>query len=79
MRKHNSKPMGCSKSSSQREVCSNTILPRETREKSNRESGFTPKANGKRTTTTTNQYKERNHKDLSRNKSKRNERNNSKD
>ena len=50
----NSKPMGCSKSSSQREVCSNTILPRETREKSKRESGFTPKANGKRTTTTTN-------------------------
>ena len=32
-RKHdNSKPMGCSKSSSRREVYSNTILPQETRE-----------------------------------------------
>ena len=29
--KHNSKPMGCSKSSSKREVYSNTILPQEAR------------------------------------------------
>ena len=32
MTKHyNSKPMGCSKSSSKREIYSNTILPQETR------------------------------------------------
>ena len=39
----NSKPMGCSKSSSKREVYSNTILPQETRETSNRQPNFTPK------------------------------------
>ena len=36
--------MGCSKSSSKREVYSNTILPQETRKTSNRQ----PKATGKR-------------------------------
>ena len=40
--------MRCSKSSSKREVYSNTILPQETRETSNRQSNFTPKATGKR-------------------------------
>ena len=36
--KHNDpKPMGCSKISSKREVYSNTILPQETREKSNKQ------------------------------------------
>ena len=44
----NSKPMGCSKSSSKREVYSNTILPQETRETSNRQPDFTPKTTGKR-------------------------------
>ena len=56
------------------------ILPQETRKTSNRQSKFTPKATGKRRTKKPQNYqKERNHKDLSRNKWKRNERNNSKD
>ena len=42
--------MGCSKSSSKREVYSNTILPQETRKTSNRQPNFTPKATGKRRT-----------------------------
>ena len=36
--------MGCSKSSSKREVYSNTILPHETRKISNKQPNFTPKA-----------------------------------
>ena len=40
--------MGCSKSSSKREVYSNTTLPQETRKTSNRQPNFTPKATGKR-------------------------------
>ena len=40
--------MGCSKSSSKREVYSNTILPQETRKTLNRQPNFTPKATGKR-------------------------------
>ena len=47
--KHNSKPMGCRKSNSKREVYSNTILPHETRKTSNRQPNFTPKTAGKRT------------------------------
>ena len=79
MTKHdNSKPMGCSKSSSKRGVYSNTILPQETREALNRQPTFTPETTGKRRTKK-NYQKERNHKDPSRNKWKRNERNNSKD
>ena len=63
------KPMGCSKSSSKREVYSNTILPQETRKTSNRQLNFTPKATGKRRTKTfQNQQKERIYKDLSKNK-----------
>ena len=50
----NSKPMGCSKSSSKRKVDSNTILPQETRKTLNRKPNFTPKTTGKRTTTTKN-------------------------
>ena len=42
--------MGGSKSSSKREVYSNTILPQETRKTSNRQPNFTPKATGKRQT-----------------------------
>ena len=49
----NSKPMGCSKSSSEREVYSSTILPQEIRKTSNRQSNFTPKTTGRRRTTTT--------------------------
>ena len=37
------KPMGCSKSSSKREVYSNTILPQETRKTLNRKPNFTTK------------------------------------
>ena len=44
----NLKPMGCSKSSSKREVYSNTILLQETRKILNRQLNFTPKATGKR-------------------------------
>ena len=43
----NSKPMGCSKSSSKREVYSNTILPQETKT-SNRQPNFTPRTTGER-------------------------------
>ena len=42
--------MGCSKSSSKREVYSNTVLPQETRKISNRQPNFTPKTTGKRRT-----------------------------
>ena len=49
MIKHNnSKPMGCSKSSSKKEVYSNAILLQETRKTSNRQPNFTPKTTGKR-------------------------------
>ena len=40
--------MGCSKSSSNRKVYSNTILPQETRKTSNRQPNSTPKTTGKR-------------------------------
>ena len=36
--------MGCSKSSSKREVYSNIILPQETRNNSNKQTNLTPKA-----------------------------------
>ena len=39
--------MGCSKSSSKREVQSNTILLQETRKTSNRQPNFIPKTTGK--------------------------------
>ena len=44
----NSKPMGWSKSSSKREVYSNTILPQETRKTLNIQPNFTYKTTGKR-------------------------------
>ena len=40
--------MGGTKSSSKREVYSNTTLPQETRKTLNRQPNFTPKASGKR-------------------------------
>ena len=40
------KPMGCRKSSSKREVYSNTILPQETRKTLNRQPNFTPETTG---------------------------------
>ena len=72
----NSKPMGCSKSHSKKEVYRNIILPQETRKTSNRQPNSTPKTTGKRRTK---KNPKSNHKDPSRNKWKRNERNNSKD
>ena len=42
--------MGCSKSSSKREVYRNTILPKETRKTLKRQPNFTPKTTGKRRT-----------------------------
>ena len=42
--------MGCSNSSSKREVYSNTILPQETRKTLNRPPNFTSKTTGKRIT-----------------------------
>ena len=42
--------MGCSKSSSKREVYSNTILTQETGKTSNRQPNFTPRTTGKRRT-----------------------------
>ena len=48
IRTYNSKPMGSSKSSSKREIYSNTILPQETRKTSSRQPNFIPKATGKR-------------------------------
>ena len=44
MKTQQPKTMGCSKSSSKREVKSNTILPQETRNISNKQPDLTPKA-----------------------------------
>ena len=44
--------MGCTKSSSKREVYNNTILPQETRNNSNKISNLTPKAIRERKTKT---------------------------
>ena len=55
--------------SSKREVYSKTILPQATKETSSRQPSVTPKTTGKRRTKNTqNQYKERSHKHLNRNK-----------
>ena len=43
----NSKPMGCNKSSSKREVYSNTIVPQETRKTLNRQPNFIAKTIGR--------------------------------
>ena len=71
MKTQRTKPMGCSKSSSKREVYSNTILPQEIRNISNKQPNFTPKATReRRTKKTLSQQKERNHKDQIRNNEK---------
>ena len=78
-RNHNStKPMGYSKSSSKREVYSNTILSQETR-KHQIDYSISKEAGKRRRKKTTKSQKETNHKDQSRNKWKRYEGNNSKD
>ena len=46
----NSKPVGFYKSSAKREVHSNTSLPQETRETSNKQPNFIPKTTRKRKT-----------------------------
>ena len=46
---HNSKPKGCRKSSSKREVYHNTSLPKTTRETEFKQTNPTPKATRKRT------------------------------
>ena len=72
--------MGCSKSSFKREVYSNTILPQETRNISNKQPNLTPKAiRERRTKNHQSLQTERNHKYQIRNKWKRNEGNDSKD
>ena len=48
MKHDNSKPMGCSKSSSKREVYSNTILLQETRKTLSGQPNFIPKTTGKK-------------------------------
>ena len=60
--------MGCSKSSSKREVYSNTILLQETRKTSNRQPNFTPKTMGKRTKKPPKLVEGKKYKDPSRNK-----------
>ena len=50
MKNNNPKLMGFSKSSAKREVHSHTSLPQETREASNKQPNFTPKATKKRRT-----------------------------
>ena len=61
--------MGCSKSSSKREVDSNTILPLGTRKTSNRQPNFTPKTTEKRRTKKPKISRRKEiHKDPSRNK-----------
>ena len=50
MKNNNSKPMGCSKSSSKKKLYSNTILPQETRKTLHRQPNFIPKTTGKRRT-----------------------------
>ena len=50
--KHNDpKPLGCSKSSSKRDIYSKTILPQETRKTLNRQPTFTFKTTGKQNKT----------------------------
>ena len=75
--------MGCSDSSSKRGVYSNTILPQETRNTSNRQPHLTSKTTGKRRRTTTKKPKISRRKEIIKIreeiKGKRNERNNSKD
>ena len=44
------KPMGCSKSSSKKEVYSNTSLPQETKKISNKQSNLTPRGTRERRT-----------------------------
>ena len=61
--------MGFSKSSAKGKVHSNTSLSQETREKSNKQTNFTPKATRKRTDEEPQGYqKEMNHKNQGRNK-----------
>ena len=76
----NSKSIGCSKSSSKREVHNSTILPQQTRKISNRQPNITPKTTGKRRTTLPPIHRKKEIiKIQAEIKKKRNERNNRKD
>ena len=69
MKTDNSKLIGCSKSSSKRELYSNTNLPQERRKTSNQQPDLTPKVTRKRRTKNPQrQQKEKSHKYQSRNK-----------
>ena len=69
MKTQRPKTLGCDKSSSKRDVYSNTILPQEIRKISNQQPKLTPKAiRERRTKTPKSQQKERNYKDQVRNK-----------
>ena len=74
---NNLKPMGNSKSSSKKEVYSNTILPQETRNISNKQSDLIPKTTIKKDQKQKMQswQKERTHKDQRRNEWNRSEEN----
>ena len=66
--------MGLRKSSTKREVYSDTIIPQEARKASNRQPNYTSKTVGKRRTKNPqSQQKEADHKNQNRNKLKRNE------
>ena len=60
--------MGFSKSSAKREVHSNTSIPQDTRQTSNKQHNFTSKAFRKRRREHPSYKKERNHENQSRNK-----------
>ena len=61
MTKHDSsKPMACRKSSSKKEVYSNTILPQETRKTLNRQPKFTPKRTGRNQKRNQNMHRNKN-------------------
>ena len=83
MKTQRSKNVGMQQKQFKREVYSNTILPQETRKTLNRQPNFTPKMTGKRIRrekkNEISRRKEIKISDLSRDKRKRNERNNSKD
>ena len=70
---------GFSKSSAKGKVHSNTSLPQETRETSNKQPNFNKATRRRRNEEPQSQQKERNHKNQSRNTTNRNERDYSKD
>ena len=69
MKTHSSKIYGMQQKRSKREIYSDTNLPQKIRKISNKQPNLIPKGDRKRKTSKTqSQQKERNHKDMSRNK-----------